>query len=107
MKAILLGTIRLYQLTLSALIGRRCRYLPTCSEYASDAIRLHGAGRGTLMGFARACRCHPWGQSGFDPVPEVYAGPVWQMREPSKTEAGAARAPGREQSVPEDQSAKL
>lgn len=83
MKYILLGIIRVYQLTLSAFIGRRCRYLPTCSEYTSDAIRKHGAGRGTALGFARICRCHPWGQSGFDPVPEVYEGPVWRMREMS------------------------
>jgi putative membrane protein insertion efficiency factor len=88
MKAILLGLIRIYQLTLSAIIGRRCRYLPTCSEYASDAIRKHGAGRGLAMGFARACRCHPWGQSGFDPVPDVYTGPVWRMPE-DRNEKGA------------------
>ena len=80
MKTILLVTIRLYQLTLSALIGRRCRYLPTCSEYAGDAIRRHGAGRGFLLGLARACRCHPWGQSGFDPVPDFYDGPVWRIK---------------------------
>lgn len=80
MKTLLLGLIRVYQLTLSALIGRRCRYLPTCSDYASEAIRRHGAGRGTMLAFARVCRCHPWGQSGFDPVPQVYEGPVWRMK---------------------------
>jgi len=80
MKTILLAAIRFYQLTLSAFIGRRCRYLPTCSEYASDAIRKHGAGRGSLMALARISRCHPWGQSGFDPVPETYEGPVWRMK---------------------------
>ena len=89
MKTILLSAIRLYQLTLSALIGRRCRYLPTCSDYAAEAIRRHGAGRGVALGFARVCRCHPWGQSGFDPVPEVYQGPVWRLPEeqldPGKT----------------------
>jgi uncharacterized protein len=84
MKTILLGLIRFYQLTLSVLIGRRCRYLPTCSEYASDAIRLHGVKQGSVLAFARACRCHPWGQSGFDPVPSTYAGPVWRMAEPNK-----------------------
>ena len=52
------------------LIGRRCRYLPTCSDYTSDAIRKHGVKHGLALGFARICRCHPWGQSGFDPVPE-------------------------------------
>jgi len=81
MKTILLAIIRLYQLTLSAVIGRRCRYLPTCSEYASEAIRKHGAARGSALAFARICRCHPWGHSGFDPVPEVYEGPVWRMKE--------------------------
>ena len=81
MKTILLLGIRFYQLTLSALIGRRCRYLPTCSDYASDAIRLHGAGRGSLLALARACRCQPWGQSGYDPVPLKYEGPVWRIDE--------------------------
>ncbi len=80
MKMILLGLIRVYQLTLSALMGRRCRYLPTCSEYAGDAIEKHGPVRGSLMGVARMCRCHPWGGEGFDPVPEVYDGPHWRQR---------------------------
>ena len=80
MKTILLAVIRLYQLTLSAVIGRRCRYLPTCSDYAGDAIRKHGAARGFLLALARASRCHPWGQSGFDPVPDIYEGPVWRMK---------------------------
>lgn len=92
MKTVLLALIRLYQLTLSAFIGRRCRYLPTCSEYTSDAIRKHGAAHGVALGFARICRCHPWGQSGFDPVPEVYEGPVWRMPEPNN-EKGAPKDP--------------
>ena len=80
MKTVLLAIIRAYQLTLSALIGRRCRYLPTCSDYARDAIDMHGSRRGLLLALARASRCHPWGQSGFDPVPTVYEGPVWRMK---------------------------
>ena len=63
------GTIRLYQLTLSALIGRTCRHLPTCSDYASEAIERHGVWPGAWMGLARMCRCHPWGTHGYDPVP--------------------------------------
>ncbi len=82
MKTLLLALIRTYQLTLSVILGRRCRYLPTCSEYASDAIRKHGAARGSALAFARICRCHPWGGSGFDPVPEVYEGPVWKQKRP-------------------------
>jgi hypothetical protein len=62
--------IRAYQLSLSALLGRQCRYLPTCSAYMDEAIARHGIGPGAIMGVARLCRCHPWGNHGFDPVPE-------------------------------------
>jgi putative membrane protein insertion efficiency factor len=61
--------IRGYQLTLSGLLGRQCRYLPTCSAYADEAIQRHGLWPGAWMGAARLCRCHPWGASGYDPVP--------------------------------------
>jgi hypothetical protein len=47
-----------------------CRYLPTCSAYADEAIRVHGAGRGTLLAVRRLMRCHPWGGHGVDPVPD-------------------------------------
>ncbi len=67
---VLLGLIRLYQLSLSAFVGRHCRHLPTCSEYAMDAIRLHGAWAGFWLGFFRVMRCHPFGTHGLDPVPE-------------------------------------
>jgi putative membrane protein insertion efficiency factor len=63
------GLIRAYQLTLSGLGGRQCRYLPTCSAYTDEAIQRHGVWAGGWMGFARICRCHPWGGSGFDPPP--------------------------------------
>jgi uncharacterized protein len=63
--------IRAYQLSLSALIGRQCRYLPTCSDYTDEAIARHGLWAGSFMGLARLCRCHPWGGSGFDPVPQT------------------------------------
>ena len=70
--------IRFYQLTLSALVGRQCRHWPTCSEYVDTAIGWHGLWIGGWMGLARLCRCHPWGTSGFDPVPEVtQAGARW------------------------------
>ncbi|HMT14446.1 MAG TPA: membrane protein insertion efficiency factor YidD [Aestuariivirga sp.] len=80
MKRVLLALIRVYQITLSPLLGRRCRYLPTCSDYTADAIRKHGAWRGSLMGVARISRCHPWGGHGFDPVPDDYDGPVWRQK---------------------------
>lgn len=61
--------IRAYQLSLSSLAGRTCRYLPTCSSYVDEAIGKHGLWAGGFMGLARICRCHPWGSSGYDPVP--------------------------------------
>jgi putative membrane protein insertion efficiency factor len=61
--------IRLYQLVLSPLIGPRCRYLPSCSDYAAEAIAQHGALRGVVMAARRLASCHPWGGSGYDPVP--------------------------------------
>lgn len=80
MKTLLLALIRIYQLSFSMLFGRSCRYLPTCSDYASEAIEKHGAWRGFLLGLARVSRCHPWGGDGFDPVPDIYEGPVWRQR---------------------------
>ena len=80
MKTLLLALIRTYQLTLSAFIGRRCRYLPTCSEYASGAIGKFGPWRGSLLAVARMSRCHPWGGAGLDPVPDHYESPVWRMK---------------------------
>jgi putative membrane protein insertion efficiency factor len=65
------GAIRTYQLTLSGLAGRQCRYLPTCSDYADEAIQRHGLWCGGWMGLSRVCRCHPWSDAGFDPVPEA------------------------------------
>ena len=64
------GLIRTYQLTLSSLMGRQCRYLPSCSEYTDEAIQKHGLWAGGWMGFARICRCRPGASSGYDPVPE-------------------------------------
>ena len=61
--------IRLYQLTLSPYMGRQCRYTPTCSNYALEALRKHGLLRGGWLAFKRILRCAPWGGSGYDPVP--------------------------------------
>jgi uncharacterized protein len=66
--------LRAYKLTLSPLIGRQCRYLPTCSEYAAEALIAHGPWRGSWLAAKRVCRCHPWGGSGYDPVPPKYRG---------------------------------
>lgn len=70
MKTVLLALIRIYQLTLSSFMGRGCRFLPTCSDYARQAIEKHGAWRGGGLALKRIARCHPWGGDGYDPVPE-------------------------------------
>ncbi len=62
--------IRGYKRWLSPLLPPACRYLPTCSDYAQEALRTHGAVRGGWLATKRICRCHPWGGHGYDPVPE-------------------------------------
>lgn len=70
--------IRTYQLTLSSVIGRTCRHLPTCSSYMDEAIDRHGVWAGGWVGTARLCRCNPWGTSGLDVVPErLPSGSAW------------------------------
>ena len=67
----LLVLIGIYRVVLSPLLGPRCRYLPSCSEYAADALRMHGLWRGGWLALRRLLRCHPWGGSGCDPVPPL------------------------------------
>ncbi|MCF8474912.1 MAG: membrane protein insertion efficiency factor YidD [Emcibacter sp.] len=67
---LLKGVITVYRYTLSPLLGKNCRYLPTCSEYAELAIDRFGPFRGSFLALKRIGRCHPWGGHGYDPVPE-------------------------------------
>jgi len=75
-RALLLGFIRLYQLTLSPWLGLQCRYEPSCSRYAAEAITRFGAVRGGWLAMKRLSRCHPWGRSGYDPVPALDGPPA-------------------------------
>ncbi len=59
--------VRVYQYTLSPIVGRQCRFQPTCSNYFIGAVRKHGAIRGSLRGVWRICRCHPFHPGGYDP----------------------------------------
>ncbi len=77
----LIMTIRIYQNVISPLFGASCRYLPTCSEYFKEAVKVHGAFKGSLLGFKRILRCHPWGSSGLDPVPKITPEVEWFMRQ--------------------------
>lgn len=66
---ILRGVIKFYQWFVSPVLGHGCRFAPSCSEYALDAVSSHGAIRGSRLALVRILRCHPWGGSGYDPVP--------------------------------------
>lgn len=69
MKSLLLGAVRAYRYLLSPWWGGACRFTPTCSVFAEEALERHGAARGTWLAFKRVGRCHPWCAGGFDPVP--------------------------------------
>ena len=69
LSGVLRGLIRAYQLLVSPLLPPSCRYLPSCSDYAAEAIAIHGAPYGAWLTLRRLMRCHPWGGSGYDPVP--------------------------------------
>jgi len=75
MRPLLKAFIRLYQLVLSPFIGQHCRFHPSCSNYAMEAIETHGALRGSMLAVRRLSRCHPWHAGGLDPVPEPTAKP--------------------------------
>lgn len=68
-QSLLLLLLRAYQTAISPLLGRNCRFYPSCSAYAVEAIRVHGAAKGSLLAGKRLCKCHPWHPGGFDPVP--------------------------------------
>lgn len=70
MRRLVVLPIRAYQRWISPLKPASCRYLPTCSSYAVEALERHGAVRGSWLAARRLCRCHPWGGHGYDPVPE-------------------------------------
>mgnify|MGYP003330558297 FL=1 len=65
---ILIKFIEIYKYLISPFIGPSCRYLPTCSEYSIEALRTYGFSKGLVLSFKRIISCHPWGNSGFDPV---------------------------------------
>ena len=69
LRAIAILPLRFYKRFVSPLLPPACRYLPTCSEYAMEAVMAHSLFRGGWLAIKRICRCHPWGGSGYDPVP--------------------------------------
>ena len=79
-RAGLIKLIRLYQNSLSLLVGRQCRFLPTCSAYAIEAIERYGTIRGIYLTIWRILRCHPLGDAGWDPVPSTFTWKFWKIR---------------------------
>lgn len=69
MKRLLIGLLRAYQYAVSPLLGRSCRFFPTCSDYGIEAIGRYGAIKGSYLAVRRVLRCHPWHPGGYDPVP--------------------------------------
>ena len=69
LKKIFIAPIKFYKKFISPLLGNHCRYLPTCSEYMMQAIEIHGAVKGLILGIWRILRCNPWAKGGYDPVP--------------------------------------
>jgi putative membrane protein insertion efficiency factor len=69
MKRLFVWVLRGYQLLVSPMLGQNCRFYPSCSSYAIEALEVHGAARGGWLALRRVCRCHPWNAGGVDPVP--------------------------------------
>lgn len=88
MKYVLMGLIRLYQLTISRMLGPVCRYYPSCSHYGYEAIAVHGSVKGSILTAWRILRCNPWSAGGVDPVPPRGA---WRIVEEVDVDAASAR----------------
>ncbi|MDD2988093.1 MAG: membrane protein insertion efficiency factor YidD [Zoogloea sp.] len=69
MKPVVLALVRAYRYAISPMLGRNCRFVPSCSEYALEAVERHGALKGSWLAARRVCRCHPFSAGGYDPVP--------------------------------------
>jgi hypothetical protein len=76
MRRLITGAIRCYQLALSPLLGPACRFYPSCSQYALEAVARFGVLRGAWLAAARLARCHPWHEGGYDPVPPLNRPPL-------------------------------
>lgn len=79
MRALLIGLVKAYRLLLSPSLGSSCRFEPTCSSYALDALQRHGSLAGSYLTLARIARCHPWCEGGHDPVPDKLANPFTRL----------------------------
>lgn len=92
MKYLLIGLLKGYRLVISPLYGNVCKYYPSCSAYALEAVTVHGAVKGTWLATRRLGSCHPWAEGGYDPVPGTPAAEAWAAEQAAKS-TSAAPAP--------------
>jgi len=92
-KYVLIGLLKVYRFAISPLYGDVCRYYPSCSAYALDAVRVHGAVKGSWLTVRRLARCHPWAAGGVDPVPPATR-PWWRTRLHPRSDDRATRPLG-------------
>lgn len=92
MRALLIALVRGYRLLLSPWLGASCRFEPTCSAYALEALERHGAAAGSYLTLRRLARCHPWCDGGLDPVPECPPGAAAKRMFTSLLASGTARS---------------
>ncbi len=84
MRTLVIAVLKLYRLVVSPLYGNVCRYYPSCSAYALEAVQVHGAVKGGALGARRLSRCHPWNPGGYDPVPGTAAAREWLAEQAMK-----------------------
>ena len=93
MKHVLIGLLKAYRAVISPLYGNVCKYYPSCSAYALEAVTVHGAGRGTWLAARRLGSCHPWAEGGYDPVPGTPAAEAWAAEQAAKLSPANPAAP--------------
>jgi len=84
MKHLLIGLLKVYRAVISPLYGQVCKYYPSCSAYALEAVTVHGAAKGSWLAARRLASCHPWAAGGYDPVPGTQAAREWEQEQAEK-----------------------
>ena len=86
MKYLLIGLLKVYRAVISPLYGNVCKYYPSCSAYALEAVTVHGSVKGTWLAARRLTSCHPWSLGGYDPVPGTPAAAAWEAEQAEKAQ---------------------